>query len=112
MSASNRRVTYIGVANDSFGAQVGGFRFPPGEWVVSDGTGRDYEPTFRAKRVSYKDICATLHTHLSECAELPSLEVFIFLELLKIVQVLAPIKPINLSVSVQMSCFLLFKVTT
>lgn len=71
VSTSNRRVTYIGVANDSFGAQVCGFRFPPGEWVVSDGTGRDYVPTFRAKRVIYTDICATLHTHLSECAELP-----------------------------------------
>lgn len=41
MSASNRRVTYIGVATDNFGAQVCGFGFPPGEWAVSDGTGRD-----------------------------------------------------------------------
>lgn len=71
MSASNRRVTYIGVANDSFGVQVCGFRFPSSEWVVLDDTGRDYVPTFGVKQVNYKDICATLHTHLSECTVLP-----------------------------------------
>lgn len=41
MSASNRRLTYIGVANGGLGGQVCEFRFPPAEGVVSDDTDRD-----------------------------------------------------------------------